>query len=195
MTPAAVASAGLWPLLSALRQHRFVDLTHAFDESIPHCESFTPARRITLFSHTAGEGTLGHGFLAHEYTHAGQWGTHVDPGAHFVDGRRFLDEIPVDEMVLPLVVIDVREAVRLDPDYCIGLEDVAAWEGRHGRIPSGAFIAMRSGWSERWPSQSRMMNRDSLGVAHFPGWSQPVLELLSRIGIYRPLRSRRNQAS
>jgi kynurenine formamidase len=168
----------LWPWLEGLSHARFVDLTHAFDENIPHCESFQPASRTTLFSHRRGEGTLGHGFLAHEYRHVGQWGTHVDPGAHFVEGRRFLDEIPVSEMVLPLVVIDVQRHVQADPDYCIRLDDVLEWESRHGRLPPRAFIAKRSGWSRRWPSQARMMNRDAQGVAHFPGWSLDVLRLL-----------------
>lgn len=175
---AAEASPGLWPLLTRLRQHRFVDLTHAFDEHSPHCESFPPARRATLFSHEAGEGSRGHGFLAHEYTHVGQWGTHVDPGVHFAPGRRHLDEIPVQEMLLPLVLIDVRASVAHDADYCIGLDDVAGWEARHGRVPAGALVVMRSGWSTRWPSQQRMMNRDAQGVAHFPGWRLDVLRLL-----------------
>jgi kynurenine formamidase len=125
----------LWPWLAQIRGARFIDLTHAFDESIPHCESFATAQRTTLYHHREGVGTLGHGFLAHEYRHVGQWGTHVDPGAHFVEGKRFLDEIPFAEMVLPLVVLDIETQVDRDPDYCIGMDDVRAWERRHGPYP------------------------------------------------------------
>lgn len=165
----------LWSLCRELRKCRFVDLTHAFSDQIPHCESFPPARRVTLFDHAPRVGSLGSGFLAHEYRHAGQWGTHVDPGAHFVEGNRYLDEIPVNEMILPLAVIDIRVTVARDPDYCLGLDDVLRWEARHGPLPQGAFVAKRSGWSSRWPSQENMMNRDDAGVAHFPGWTMAAL--------------------
>ena len=164
--------------LQVLQQGRWIDLTHTFDSQIPHCESFAPASTQTLFHYDPGVGTNGHGFLAHQYTHPGQWGTHVDPGAHFVRGKRFLDEIPVGEMILPLVVIDVQVQVDQDSDYCISIDDVRIWEAKYGSIPQNAFVAKRSGWSKRWPSQQAMMNRDDDGVAHFPGWSLPVLQYI-----------------
>jgi kynurenine formamidase len=81
-------------------------------------------------------------------------------------------------MVLPLVVLDVHAKVAKNPDYTVSLEDVQAWEAKHGRIPSHAFVAMRTDWSKRWPDQDAMQNRDAAGVAHYPGWSKPVLKLL-----------------
>jgi kynurenine formamidase len=168
----------LWALATALRQCRFVDLTHAFDESIPHSEFFEPEQRTILYDHTPGVGSVGDGFLAHRYSFAGQWGTHVDAGVHFVSGRRFLDEIPVTEMILPLVVIDVRQQVKHDADYRLSLDDVRSWEARHGAIPAGSFVAKRSGWSRRWPSQSHMLNRDADGICHFPGWSLDALRYI-----------------
>jgi kynurenine formamidase len=171
-------SAHLWSLYREIQKCRFIDLTHTFSEHTPHCESFPQAQRVTLFDYTPGIGTVGSGFLAHEYRHVGQWGTHVDPGAHFVQGKRFLDEIPVDEMILPFAVIDIRAAVARDPDYCLVLDDVLRWEARHGALPPGAFVAQHSGWSKRWPSQDRMMNRDAAGVAHFPGWTMPALRYI-----------------
>ena len=79
---------------------------------------------------------------------------------------------------MPLVVIDVHEKVAKNPDYTLQLADIYAWEKRHGRIPRGAFVAMRTDWSKRWPSETKMMNRDAKGVYHYPGWSKPVLKLL-----------------
>lgn len=43
-------------------------------------------------------------------------GHHGDPPAHFVAGARTLDRIPVEEMVLPLVVLDIAARVERDPD-------------------------------------------------------------------------------
>ena len=45
-------------------------------------------------------------------------------------------------MVLPLVVLDVHAKVAKNPDYTVTLEDVQAWEAKHGRIPPYAFVAM-----------------------------------------------------
>lgn len=168
----------LWPLLDVLRQQRFIDLTHAFSPGIPHWPGFEPETRELIYDYEPGRGTRGHGFLAHRYCLPGQWGTHVDPPAHFVPGGRFLDEIPVTEMVLPLVVIDTAAAAAADPDYRLRRADVQAWEARYGPVPPGAFVVMRTDWSQRWPDARAMRNEDAGGVAHYPGWSRAALEYL-----------------
>ncbi|MGH2544212.1 MAG: hypothetical protein ACRDIB_15555, partial [Ardenticatenaceae bacterium] len=45
--------------LSALRACKWIDLTHSFDPSIPHCTSFEPERRTTLYHYDAGIGVRG----------------------------------------------------------------------------------------------------------------------------------------
>lgn len=169
---------GLWPLAEQLHQHPFIDLTHAFDGDIPHGAGLAPAHRTTLYHYDPGVGTVGTGGLIHEYTHVGQWGTHVDPPAHFIRGLRFLDQIDVTEMLLPLVVIDIHERVANDPDYRVSMEDVAAWQDAHGKIPQGAFVALRTDWSKRWSNAEAFFNRDEKGVGHYPGWSLEVLKYL-----------------
>lgn len=119
-----------------------------------------------------------HGFRVEEFCHVGQWGTHIDPPVHFHPGLRTLESIDIKEMVLPLVVIDVHEAVSKNPDYVLTLADVKNWETKHGIVPSKSFVAMRSDWSARWPDQARMQNLDAAGVAHYPGWSLEALKYL-----------------
>ena len=165
-------------LLAQLRTHRGVDLTHAFGPGIPHYHAFPDEERTTLFHFDEGVGTDGAGFLAHRYSHIGQWGTHCDPPAHFTRGGRFLDELPVTEMVLPLVVLDLRHRAAADADHTLSPEDVAAHEAEHGRIPDGAFVAAWWGWDARWPDGEAMANRGADGVAHHPGWGVDALRLL-----------------
>ena len=81
-------------------------------------------------------------------------------------------------MLLPLVVVDVRDKVARNPDYTLKVEDISTWEARHGRIPEHAFVAMRTDWSKRWPNDAAMQNKDAKGTAHYPGWSKEVLKLL-----------------
>lgn len=156
----------------------FVDMTHSFELGIPHWPGFPDEKRETLYWYDPGVGTLGYGFYAQYFSHVGQWGTHVDPPAHFVKGLRTVDQIDVKEMLMPLVVIDVHKKVAKNPDYTITMDDVKEWEARHGQIPEGAFVAMRTDWSKRWPDMAAMLNKDAKGIAHYPGWSMEVLKYL-----------------
>lgn len=164
--------------MHSLKTKQFVDLTHSFEPGIPHWPGFPDEKRETLYWYEEGVGTLGSGFYAQKYCLVGQWGTHVDPPAHFVKGLRTIDRIDVKEMILPLVVIDLHEKVYLDPDYTITIDDVKVWESKHGPIPEGAFVAMRTDWSRHWPDMAAMLNKDAEGVAHYPGWSMEVLKYL-----------------
>lgn len=160
-------------LQSVLAGRQFVDLTHAFHPGQPHFAAFPDEEREALFDLEKGDG-----FTAHRYSIVGQWGTHVDPPSHFIRGGRTLDQIPVEEMILPLVVLDMSPRVAVDADATPTLQDVQDWESRNGTIPAGAFVALRTGWSNRWPDPHAMANRDNEGISHTPGWSRDVLSFL-----------------
>jgi kynurenine formamidase len=164
--------------LETFKSKKFVDLTHAFEPGIPHWPGFPDEKRETIYGFEEGEGTMGKGFFAQRYALVGQWGTHCDPPAHFAKGKRTIDEIEPKEMILPLVVLDVHEAAAKNADYTVGMDDVRVWEKRYGPIPAGAFVALRTDWSKRWPDAKAMRNEDRDGVAHYPGWSKEVLAYL-----------------
>ena len=162
-----------------LKKKRWVDLTHSFAPGIPHWPGFPDEERETLYHYDEGVGSIGsYGIFIHRYSHVGQWGTHADPPAHFVRGKRTLDQIEVKEMILPLVVVSIHEKVAKKPDYAVTMADIKAWEAKYGKIPEGCFVALRTDWSKRWPDDKAMQNEDSKGIKHFPGWSMPVLEYL-----------------
>ena len=170
------------PSLTRIQQilvgKKLVDLTHAFEPGVPHWPGFPDEKRETIYWYEKGRGSMGGGFFAEVFTHVGQWGTHVDPPAHFVKGLRTVDQIELKEMILPLVVIDVHEEAAKNPDYTLTLERVKKWEADHGQIPAGAFVAMRTDWSKRWPDPAKMANKDAEGVSHYPGWSKEALQYL-----------------
>jgi kynurenine formamidase len=169
---AGPSAADLQRAYAVLHQARFVDLTHSFGPDSPHWKGFRPETVTTLYTIPKD------GFHADEFCHPGQWGTHVDPPAHFHDGLKTVDQIDPSEFLLRLVVLDIHRQVAANPDYVVTMNDVHSWESRHGRIPAGAFVALRTDWSRRWPSQAAMQNADSRGVLHYPGWSKPVLQYL-----------------
>lgn len=170
------------PSLARIQQiltgKKMIDLTHAFEPGIPHWPGFPDEKRETIYWYEKGRGSMGEGFFSEVFTHVGQWGTHVDPPAHFVKGLRTVDQIELKEMILPLCVLDVHAEAQKNPDYTLTLERVKKWESGHGAIPEGAFVALRTDWSKRWPDAAKMENKDSTGVAHYPGWSKEALQYL-----------------
>lgn len=170
------------PSLARIQQilvvKRMVDLTHAFEPGIPRWPGFPDEKRERIYGYAKGEGSKGDGFLAELYTLVGQWGTHVDPPAHFVKGSRTVDQIELKEMILPLVVIDAHEEAAKDADYTLTLTRVQKWEADHGAIPAGSFVALRTDWSKRWPDLKKMDNKGADGIAHYPGWSKEALQYL-----------------
>ena len=164
---------------ATIASKQFVDLTHSFSPDIPHWKGFDQETVHTLYWYDPKRGTRGSGFFVQEFRHVGQWGTHVDPPAHFVRGGRTVDQITLKEMVLPLVVLDVHAQVARNPDYVLTVGDVKAWEGRHGPVPAHAFVALRTDWSKRWPGgNAAMANKDAKGISHYPGWSLRALQYL-----------------
>ena len=136
----SATAAGLNDIYAKLASQKFVDLTHSFGPTTPHWKGF--GEEIVTTPYTIAKD----GFKVQQFTHVGQWGTHIDPPAHFHDGLRTVDQIPPSEMLMPLVVLDVHTKVASNPDYTLKLEDLRAWEQRHGRIPAHAFVAMRTDW-------------------------------------------------
>jgi kynurenine formamidase len=165
-------------LQKVLASKKFVDLTHDFAPGIPRWSGFPDEQRKTIYWYEKQPGMMGDGFFAEIFTLVGQWGTHVDPPAHFHKGLRTVDQIELKEMILPLVCIDVHQECAKNPDYTLTLERVKKWKTEHGNIPTGAFVAMRTDWSKRWPDAEKMANKDGQGVAHYPGWSLPALKYL-----------------
>ncbi len=164
--------ADLLEMLKTIKTMKFLDLTHSFDPSIPHWSGFPQEKREVIFDYGS------HGFRAEYFSHVGQWGTHVDPPCHFIEGGRTLDQLDVKDMILPLAVIDVHQKVAQNPDYVASPEDLAGWEKVHGTLPPGAFVALRTDWSKRWPDAQAIANADSEGKNHTPGWGIDLLKLL-----------------
>ena len=128
--------------LELLKKKEWVDLTHTFGPESPHFHAFNDAEFKTLFTHDDG-------FFAQEFTFPGQYGTHIDAPIHFVRGRRYLDELDLKELVLPLVVIDKSKEAAENPDFTLSVEDILEFEKEYGEIEAGSFVALRTDWSKR----------------------------------------------
>lgn len=154
-----------------LKEKKWVDLTHAFGPDSPHFSAFEDAKFDTLFSHDDG-------FFAQRFTFPGQYGTHLDAPIHFVRDTRYLHELELKELVLPLVVIDKSKEAEANHDFTLGVADIEQFEAEHGTIEEGTFVALRTDWSKRWPDKEAFDNKDEEGNSHAPGWSVEALKFL-----------------
>lgn len=87
----------LWPLQQKLAGKKFIDRTHDFGPGIPHWPGFQDETRKTIYWYEKRSDTMGSGFFSEVFTLVGQWGTHVDPPAHFSKGLRTVDQINLKE--------------------------------------------------------------------------------------------------
>lgn len=157
-------------LLDAVQrgQVEIVDLTHELDEQSPYWPEGTTGSPF----HAKVVATLQRdGYFARTLEIPEHFGTHLDAPAHFDSGGKTVDQIPVETLLRPAVVIDVSGEAEKDPNYRLTLADVESWVRVHGPFPRSCAVLIRTGWGARWPSQKEYMNQDAQGVMHFPGLS------------------------
>ncbi len=149
---------------------RWVDLTHSFSESTIYWPTDTAGFQLTEQSYGIVEG--GWFYASYAFSSAEHGGTHVDAPIHFAEGRLTVDEIPLTGLIGPAAVVDVSG--HATPDYLLTVGDLTAWEDRHGLLPDGGILLVRTGWGTRWTDRAAYLGTDIVGPdavpeLHFPG--------------------------
>ena len=152
---------------------RVIDLSYAINDHLVSWPGDAKAFEAKTYATVAKEGYFTRSFWMLEH-----YGTHMDAPAHFPPGKTTLDEIAAEKFFGPAVVLDVGKEAALDPDYVLSVKKIAAWEEKHGKIPPGAIVILRTGWAARWPDVVRYRNQDADGKMHFPGFSMEAAKLL-----------------
>jgi kynurenine formamidase len=154
---------------------QLVDLTHRFGPDTPVWSGFGQAKMSPAADPKTKEPyTIAKdGFRSTYYEMVGQYGTHVDPPAHFAEDGITMDKIPLKEMILPLVVLDDTPFLAKDPNHAFSLDDLRAWERKHGRVRKGVFAALRTDMSKDWDSDPERFKR-----APFPAWALETIKFL-----------------
>jgi kynurenine formamidase len=181
--PVAAATTAPAPAAGAhldLAAARVVDLSHAYGKETLFWPTKPPQTfDLQVLSHGITPG--GFFYAANRFCAPEHGGTHMDAPLHFADGKWSAAEVPVDRLVAPAIVLDVRAKTAADRDYRLQAEDVTAWEARHGQVPRGSIVLLRTGWSERWPDFERYFGAPVGAAAtelHFPSFGAAAVELL-----------------
>ena len=159
---------------------RWIDLTHDLAEDSafwPTAEGFR--HEVASYGQTPG----GWFYSSYNLSLSEHGGTHLDAPVHFAEGKQTADQIPLDRLIGPAVVIDVSAASAADRDYRFSIADLELWEQAYGRLPDGAILLFNTGSSRLWPDRKAYMGTDERGpdaVAklHFPGLSAELAQYL-----------------
>jgi kynurenine formamidase len=180
---AAQEPPGLWGAYDELfRTAKYIDLTHAFEPVQAVWPGFGQAefRAAVAGQPLEGYAAVGdeftyeqHGFVATAYDlPTDQYGTQLDPPAHWNPLGATISDLPATFAIRPLVVMDISEQVAADAGYHLQVSDIEAWEAEHGQVPAGSVVMVRSDWSKHWGDIDSFMARP------FPGVSLDALKFL-----------------
>jgi len=146
------------------RKDRFCDLTHTFTAGFPVFVPPPPARETIADYATSG-------FYAQKWTFGEHSGTHMDVPGHFIPGGRLSPQITLPELIVPVVVVDIRKKARRDPNAMVEVDDIKRFERKHGKVPDGALVAADSGWASKVGDPLEFKGGEAFPNYNFPGWS------------------------
>lgn len=159
----------------------WLDLSHAYDETTLYWPTAAGFSKTTDFEgHTEG----GWYYTAYNISTAEHGGTHLDSPIHFHEGGLTSDQLPLERLLAPAVVIDVSQQSAADADYLIAVADIGAWEAQHGRLADGVIVLFRTGFASRWPDAASYLGTAERGAEavaklHFPGLSSEAAQFLA----------------
>ena len=171
----------LWQTYTnVLAKAKYIDLTHTITPNMPVWKGFGPAKFSPTTNPETGKAYTyaNDGFEATHYDIAtDQFGTQLDPPAHWAPEYPAIDELPATYAVRPLVVISIVDQLKKKADYHLQVSDIQAFEKEHGRIPEGSVVMVRSDWSKRWTTDATKA-KELAAETVFPGVSLKAIQFL-----------------
>ncbi|MCY1075303.1 cyclase family protein [Archangium lansingense] len=158
---------------------RLVDLTYSFDENTPYWPTSPSGFELKQLSHGMTE--AGFFYASNTLCAPEHGGTHLDAPIHFAEGKMSAEQLPLERLIAPAVVIDFSADAMKEPDALLQPAHIESFEKEHGPIEPGTIVLVRSGWGKYWPNKKQYLGDDTPGDAsklHFPGISREAAEAL-----------------
>src|SRR5688572_32249417 len=160
-------------------RYRMVDLSHAFGPNTLYWP--TSASKFVLSRDASGQTPGGFFYAANSLSTPEHGGTHLDSPRHFSESGRTTEQIPLEQLVAPAVVIDVSKEAAANRDYRLTRDAVLAFEKANGPIARGCAVLLRTGWSRHWPNANSYLGDATPGDASklsFPSYGVDAARLL-----------------
>ena len=148
---------------------KVIDLTHIISSTTPSWEGDCGFQHQVILDYA--DCTTSVKFKVQKINmHAGL-GTHIDAPAHCILGGKTVDELKLDELIAPCIVIDVSKQAH--ESWQLSPEDIRQFEREHDQIGDGTFVIVRTGWDQYWNEPEKYRNH-----LQFPSISLDAAELL-----------------
>jgi len=167
---AAVGSSMTGTAAMAAGHGSVLDMTHTLDAEFPTYFGEPQFSSETVYNFAE------HSFNLNRFTVNEHTGTHVDAPLHFSADGASVDEIPVENLIAPLCVIDIAARAAEDADTLVTPDDIKAWIAANGEIPANACVAMHSGWSAH-VATDKFRSFDG-ELQHYPGFHVEAAKML-----------------
>ncbi|MGE5660251.1 MAG: cyclase family protein [Actinomycetota bacterium] len=149
-----------------------VDLSHVIESNIPIWPGDPPVE----FEEIAEIKT--DGYYLRKFSMGEHSGTHFNAPNSFDSTLTSIDCYSPQSLVVPAVVLDLRDRVAVNADYALRIADIEAWENQYGMIPPGCLVILFTGWQANWENSQAFFNADDLGQLHFPGCGAAAIQFL-----------------
>lgn len=156
---------------------RAIDLSHPMHDDMAFWPGGVPFKKEQLVDYDTG------GYQLHKFIMGENTGTHVDAPSHFIKGNKPIDHLALDQLIVPMVVFNARDAAAQNNDYELTPADIRNWEAKHGKVPAHSLFVMNTGWHQRFDTPEKYINMDGDDVMRFPGFSADAAGLLVERGV------------
>jgi kynurenine formamidase len=117
---------------------------------------------------------IGYYYYAKKFSAPEHGGTHMDAPIHFAKNGKTIDQIPLDQLIGPAIIIDVSKETLKNRNYQISIQDFTIWESSNGKIPDETIVLLHTGFGKYWPDRLKYLGTDKTGKEaltdlHFPG--------------------------
>jgi kynurenine formamidase len=162
--------------LKTIAYTQIVDLTQTIHPNIPIWPDDPPVEFETVSQIETS------GYYLRKFSMGEHSGTHINAPNSFDAAGTGIDNYPPQSLVVPAIVIDIRDRTfakpDANPDYTLTIDDVLHWEQQHQRIEGGNLVLLYTGWQAKWNDDRAFFNRDDRGVCHFPGFGEEATQFL-----------------
>lgn len=158
--------------MPSIHYQKIIDLSHVIDQNIPRWAG-DPLIELETVANIAENKYYLRRFAMGEHS-----GTHLNAPNTFWGDRPSIDDYQPKSLVVPAVVIDIRQQVQHDQDYLLKIDDVFRWEKVNQTIPDHTVILIYTGWQNKWYIPAEFLPQDAEGKYHFPGCAEATTQWL-----------------
>lgn len=146
-----------------------IDLTHPLSTDIPSWDMYCSFQCTNTLDYE--DCTTDVKFRIQNLKLPAGIGTHIDAPAHCIASGKSIDQLSLDELIAPCVVVDVSD--KAHETYQCLISDIDTHEHKYGKIPKKSFVIIYTGWDKYWKNTTQYRNN-----LQFPSVSKEVAILL-----------------